>query len=239
MLSLSILIEWRIGGATLSRFTAVSRVSDLTRLINTVLFDWDGTLFDSASTGLAAFQRTFHELGVDFSLEFYEANYSPNWYTMYEALSIPRDRWGVADALWLQHYGDEPANLVDGGRETILELRRRGYRLGIVTSGSYDRVTREIRALSLESVFEAVVTNESTANKKPHPEGLERAMQLLNAERASCSYVGDAPEDIQMGRSARVLTVGVRSAYPTSRRLADAHPDICLESISDLLLHLS
>jgi HAD superfamily hydrolase (TIGR01509 family) len=212
-------------------------VSKLTGSINTVLFDWDGTLFDSASGGLTAFQKTFRDLGVAFSLEFYEANYSPNWYTMYEALNIPHDRWRTADELWLRHYGEQPARLVDGGRETILELGRRGYRLGIVTAGSALRVTREINALGLDSLFNVVVTNESTVNKKPHPEGLERAMQLLNATSEFCSYVGDSVEDIEMGRNARVLTVAVPSGYPTSRRLAGANPDIHLESISDLLLH--
>ena len=212
-------------------------MSSLTRSINTVLFDWDGTLFDSASTGLAAFQKTFQDLGVAFSQEFYEAHYSPNRYTMYEALNIPRDRWKIADELWLRHYGEQPANLVEGGRETLLELCRRGYRLGIVTSGSHLRVTREIEVLGLDSTFQVLVSNESTVNKKPHPEGLERAIELLNTTREVCSYVGDAPEDIQMGKSARVLTVAVPSRYPTSRRLAEANPDIRLESISDLLLH--
>jgi pyrophosphatase PpaX len=212
-------------------------VSSLTRSINTVLFDWDGTLFDSASGGLTAFQNTFRDLGVAFSLEFYEANYSPNWYTMYEALNIPQDRWKTADELWLRHYGEQPAKLVQGAGETIFELLRRSYRLGIVTSGSRPRITREIKALDLESAFAVVVTNESTVNKKPHPEGLETAIQLLNTTRECCSYVGDALEDIQMGRSARVLTVSVPSAYPTSRRLAGASPDICLESVSELLLH--
>ena len=209
----------------------------LTGSIDTVLFDWDGTLFDSASAGLAAFQKTFHDLGINFSLEFYEACYSPNWYTMYEALNLRKDKWKVADELWLQHYGEQPARLVQGGRETILELCRRGYRLGIVTSGTRVRVTREIQALGLDSTFQVLVSNESTVNKKPHPEGLEKAMQLLNAARESTTYVGDAPEDIQMGQSARVLTVAVPSAYPSSRRLAAANADIRLEAISDLLLH--
>jgi len=218
-------------------FTIGIVVSDLTRSINTVLFDWDGTLFDSATTGLAAFQKTFRDLGIHFSLEFYEAYYSPNWYTMYEALGIPRDLWTNTDNLWLQHYGDQPAKLVQGGRETIIELRRRGYTLGIVTSGSRPRVVREVEALGLDSAFQVLVTNESTVNKKPHPEGLEKAIELLNTAPQSCAYVGDAPEDIQMGHNARVLTVAVPSSYPTGRRLADARPDIYLESISDLLLH--
>jgi pyrophosphatase PpaX len=213
-------------------------VSKRTGSINTVLFDWDGTLFDSASSGLAAFQKTFRDIGVAFSLEFYEANYSPNWYTMYEALSIPKDRWRATDELWLQHYGEQPARLVEGGRETILELGRRGYCLGVVTSGTRLRVSREIHALELDSTFEVLVTNESTVNKKPHPEGLQQAMRLLNAVSESCSYVGDSAQDIEMGRNAGVLTVAVPSGYPTSRQLAEANPDIRLESISDLLLHL-
>jgi pyrophosphatase PpaX len=203
-----------------------------------VLFDWDGTLFDSASAGLEAFQKTFEDMGVPFSLEFYEENYSPNWYTMYQALNIPQDRWRTVDERWIHHYGEQPPKLVDGGRETIVELGRRGYRLGIVTSGTELRVSREMRALSLDSAFEVLVTNESTVNKKPHPEGLEHAMRLLGVTRESCSYVGDSAQDIEMGKNARILTVAVPSGYPTSRQLAWANPDIRIETISDLLNHL-
>ena len=215
------------------------RVSEVSGSIKTVLFDWDGTLFDSATAGLAAFQKTFDAIGAAFTLEFYEANYSPNWYTMYQALNIPEDRWRATDELWLQHYGEQPPRLVEGALETIHELGRRGYRLGIVTSGTELRVSKEIHAVGLASAFEVLVTNESTVNKKPHPEGLEHAMRLLGVTRESCSYVGDSAQDIEMGRNARVLTVAVPSGYPTSRQLAEANPDITIKKISDLLLHMA
>ena len=205
--------------------------------ITTLLFDWDGTLFDSARAGFLAFQRTFDDLGINFSQEFYEARYSPNWYTMYEALNLPKEKWQAADERWLEHYGEQPPKLVDGAGTTILELLSRGYRLGIVTSGTHRRVAREIEQLGLTSKFEAVICNEHIVNKKPHPEGLEKAMRLLASDPDACSYVGDAPEDVQMGKSARVLTVAVRSSYPTSRHLLSERPDIHLESISDMLLH--
>jgi HAD superfamily hydrolase (TIGR01549 family) len=203
--------------------------------INTLLFDWDGTLFDSAASGLAAFQRTFDDLGLVFTQEFYEINYSPNWYTMYEALQLPREDWTRADELWVEHYGEEPARMVEGAFETINELAHRGYRLGVVTSGSQRRVTREIKELGLTSTFQVLICNESITNKKPHPEGLEKAMLTLGSLPAACGYVGDAPEDIQMGKNARVLTIAVPSAYPTSKRLRDSDPDIHIESISELL----
>ena len=87
---------------------------------NTILFDWDGTLFDSASAGWLAFQKTFDDLGVLFTREFYEAHYSPNWYTMYETLSVPKEKWKIADELWLERYGEQPPKLVDGARETLV-----------------------------------------------------------------------------------------------------------------------
>jgi HAD superfamily hydrolase (TIGR01509 family) len=205
--------------------------------ITTLLFDWDGTLFDSARAGFLAFQRTFDDLGINFTQEFYEARYSPNWYAMYEALSLPKEKWQTADELWLEHYGEQPPKLVDGAGTTLLDLQARGYRLGIVTSGTHRRVAREIEQLGLTSKFEAVICNEHIVNKKPHPEGLEKAMRLLASDPDACSYVGDAPEDVQMGKSARVLTVAVRSSYPTSRHLLNERPDIHLESISDMLLH--
>jgi HAD superfamily hydrolase (TIGR01509 family) len=212
-------------------------MTDANGSINTLIFDWDGTLNDSAVNGFAAFQKSLDELGVPFTEEFYEANYSPNWYTMYETLRLPRDQWQRADDLWIQHYGEAPARLVEGARRTVTELHNRGYRLGIVTSGSHCRVTRELEEMGLAQTFQAVVCNEHIVNKKPHPEGLEQAMSLIGSSPEECSYIGDAPEDIRMGKAARVHTVAVRSAYPTSKHLLSAAPDIYLDSISELLLH--
>jgi len=206
-------------------------------LVNTLLFDWDGTLADSAGLGLAAFQKTFAELGVAFPLDVYEAAYSPNWYSTYEALGLPNEQWQRADDLWLQHYGEETAELIEGVAEVILDLHARAFRLGVVSSGSESRVLREIENSALSEVFEVVVCNEHIVRKKPHPEGLELALQKLNSPRALAAYVGDAPEDIQMGKSAQVLTVGVRSTYPSSKRLLEAKPDIYLESLAELSRH--
>jgi phosphoglycolate phosphatase-like HAD superfamily hydrolase len=71
-------------------FGADILVQSFNRQIKNLLFDWDGTLVDSAHLGLLAFEKTFSELGVPFTHAVYEANYSPNWYSTYEALGLPR-----------------------------------------------------------------------------------------------------------------------------------------------------
>jgi len=208
-----------------------------TRSITTLLFDWDGTLVDSAQLGLNAFEKSFAALGVVFDHEIYRSVYSPNWYTIYEALGLPREQWQRADELWNQHYGEQTAQPVAGAQQMLRDLKLKGYRLGIVSSGTECRVAREAKELGLENVFEVMVCNEQMANKKPHPEGLETAMRSLGCASAESCYVGDSPEDIEMGRRARMLTVGVRSSYPTSWKLESHAPDIFLKSLTELLDH--
>jgi HAD superfamily hydrolase (TIGR01509 family) len=205
--------------------------------IKALLFDWDGTLVDSAHLGLAAFEKTFSQLGVVFAHEIYEAKYSPNWYSTYEALGLPKDLWQTADDLWIHHYGEQSASLIDGVGETLLALRNKGHQLGIVTSGSRSRVDREVQQSVLKDAFSVIICNEDIVQKKPDPEGLLLAMRAINVDPSQCAYVGDAPEDIEMGRRGNVMTVGVLSTYPSSARVPTANPDLYLERITELVDH--
>jgi len=208
-----------------------------TSSITTLLFDWDGTVVDSAQLGLTAYEKSFAELGIPFDHETYESVYSPNWLAVYEGMGLPKEQWQRADELWTQHYGEQSAELIQGAGESITELRKKGYRLGVVSSGNDCRVNREIEELGLAGFFEVVVCHEQIKNRKPHPEGLEIALRSLGCSQTEVGYVGDTPEDIEMGKGAGVLTVGVRSAYPTSWKLETQHPDILIESLAELLDH--
>jgi HAD superfamily hydrolase (TIGR01509 family) len=212
-------------------------MTNSTSSITTLLFDWDGTIVDSAQLGLTAFERSFAALDVPFDHEIYRKVYSPNWYSVYEALGLPKDKWQQADELWIQHYGEQIAQPVAEAQETIQKLKRKGYRLGVVSSGTNSRIAREMSELGLESFFETVICNEQMVEKKPHPEGLETALRSLSCASEATAYVGDSPEDIEMGKHANMLTVGVRSAYPTSWKLKSHNPDIFIESLRELLHH--
>ena len=205
--------------------------------ISVLLFDWDGTIVDSAQLGLNAYQKAFAELNVTFSLKIYEASYSPNWYLTYEALGLPKDKWARADYLWRFHYDHDTPGIIEGAAETLVLMRANGYRLGVVTSGNVERVRREANQLGLIDLFELFVCHEDITHRKPDPEGLQIAMARLKSRPAECAYVGDAPEDIQMGKAAGILTVGVRSNYPSNARMLSLSPDVYLESLAELSDH--
>jgi HAD superfamily hydrolase (TIGR01549 family) len=212
-------------------------MANFTDRLTTLLFDWDGTVVDSAQLGLTAYEKAFAELGIPFDHETYRAVYSPNWLAVYEGMGLPKEQWQRADELWTQHYGSQSAELIEGAGKTIAQLRKKSYRLGVVSSGNHRRVNREIEELGLAGYFAVVVCHEQIMNRKPHPEGLEIAMRSLGCSQTEVGYVGDTPEDIEMGKRAQVLTVGVRSSYPTSWKLKPAEPDLYLESIAELLNH--
>ena len=207
-------------------------------MIDTVLFDWDGTLIDSAQHAFIAFQKTLIDFGIPIQQQIYERIYSPNWYRMYEDLGLPQEKWKEADDRWIQYYAGASSRMMPGVEAALNELARKGYAIGIVTSGSRERVLGEVNDLKLTDVFRIVICSEDVVNRKPHPEGLQIAMKRLGKEPVACCYVGDSPDDIEMGKRARVLTIGIPGRYPASRRLPNSNPDLYFPSLEHFLLKM-
>jgi HAD superfamily hydrolase (TIGR01549 family) len=204
------------------------------RKITTVCFDWDGTLCDSGPASLRAFRKSLAEFGVTFTDAEYRAVYSPRWYRMYEALRLPNSCWRDADRQWLHHYQKEEPGLIAGTPAVLQALLERGMKLGIVTNGTRGRVDRELARLGLESTFPAVICCEDVVEKKPNPEGLDKALALLGSPPENACYVGDTVEDVHMGKNAGTLTVGILSEFVDQGRLRDCGPDALLAAIEEL-----
>jgi HAD superfamily hydrolase (TIGR01549 family) len=151
---------------------------------------------------------------------------------MYEAFGLPREWWKLADQRWLHHYQGEQPGLLPGASAVVDRCRAGGLQTGIVTGATRDRIDREFHRLGLS--FPAIICHEDVVHRKPHPEGIEKALALLDADAEGCCFVGDAPEDIEMGKHAGVFTVGVVSEYVTRGRLEAAAPDVLIENIEQL-----
>ena len=203
------------------------------RQLEGVLFDWDGTLIDSYHADTSAYLAMFKEMGIGWGLEELEKNYSPNWYQVYRAAKLPRKLWSNADGAWRSHYAKHRPKLISGVRRVLARVGGQ-HRLGLVTSGDRDRVLRQLREFRLTRVFSAQVCSGDTLRKKPHPEPLRLALQQMELEPASCVYVGDSPQDVEMARSAGVLAIGVLGPFPTERRLRAARPEFVIRSLEEL-----
>ncbi|HEV2386627.1 MAG TPA: HAD family hydrolase [Candidatus Acidoferrales bacterium] len=201
--------------------------------IQAVLLDWDGTLLDSFQADTRSYLEMFRALGIAWGVRELAAHYSPDWYNVYRAAGLPRDRWNKADRLWRCAYRRHRPRLMPGARQVLRELRCR-YRLGLVTSGDCGRVLPQLRQFHLTRTFSARVCHEHASHRKPHPEPLRLALRQLGVPPANSVYVGDAPEDIEMAKRAGVRSVGVIGPFPTAKRLHASRPLALLESIRQL-----
>src|SRR5574342_470826 len=94
--------------------------------LRAVLFDWDGTLLDSAEASYRCYVRLFGSYGLDYDRATFARTYSPNWYRTYVAVGLPETAWAEADARWLAFYAEEVSRLLPGARAALLALGERG-----------------------------------------------------------------------------------------------------------------
>jgi HAD superfamily hydrolase (TIGR01509 family) len=201
--------------------------------LGAVLFDWDGTLVDSAETSFRCYVSVFGALGIPFDRARFEQTYSPNWHHTYVALGLPPERWGEADALWREAYAGHSNLLVPGAGESLARLKQAGLVLGIVTSGERPRVWGELNALGVAGFFGATVFGGDARNRKPHPEALLLGLKRLGVVAELAAYVGDSPEDVQMARAAQVYSVGIPGGFPNREALRESRPDLLAADLDD------
>lgn len=110
---------------------------------------------------------------------------------------------------------------------TLLELVKRGIRLGVVSDAPQTQVWLRLCSLSLQHVFDAVVTFEDTGERKPNPGPFRRVLERLEVPPTEALMVGDwAERDVVGGRSLGMKTVFARYGDTFDTRESGADFDI-------------
>jgi phosphoglycolate phosphatase len=196
-----------------------------------ILFDWDGTLVDSAERTFRCYEQIFALHGIAFDRAAFERTYSPDWYRTYEQVGLPSETWAEADARWNVCYDGEPSRLIEGARDGLERLAGAGRVLGIVSSGDGSRVRGEMATLGVASLFATAVCGGETARRKPDPEPLLVALERLGIAPGECVYVGDSPEDVAMAKAAGAFAIGIPGGFPNRAALIASAPDLLLPSL--------
>ena len=214
----------------------IAAVADNPDGLRAVLYDWDGTLVDSAAKSYRCYVKVFETYGIGYDREQYQQTYTPDWYRTYEAVGLPREQWPEADALWTRCYEDEPSELLPGARETLERFAAHGVAQGLVSSGEGQRVRKEIAGFALEDFFgAAVVCGGETERRKPDPQPLLVGLERLAVAPEKAAYLGDSPEDVTMAKAAGVFAVGIPGGFPNREALAGSGPDLLAPTLDAAL----
>lgn len=115
-------------------------------------------------------------------------------------------------SLYQQHIARE-TRLFAGMAELLDEIERRNMNWGVVTNKPAFLTQPLLAALGLTQRAACIVSGDTTANKKPHPQPLLHACRVAGSQAAQCVYVGDAERDIRAGKEAGMNTLVALFGY--------------------------
>ena len=208
--------------------------------INTVLFDFDGTLVNTNDVIVASWQHTYmHYLGREETLEKITACFGePLLLTMErEFPGVDPEESAEVYRRYQREYADELVKIFPGIKELLEELSKAGYRMGIVTSRTRESAQRYMDMFGIGPYFEDMVTCEDTHIHKPNPEPILLCLDKMGITAEEAIMVGDSPFDIKCANNAGVKSVLVdwRITGCGESPIADAVEDYTIAEPAELM----
>lgn len=202
-----------------------------------LVFDWDGTIIDSAATIAECIREASRELG----LEVPERSRATHviGLGLHDAMRIavpqlPAQRYPEFVACYRRHFvaRENSMQLFDGMRELLQDLSKK-HLLAIATGKSRRGLDRALDSSQLRPYFAASRCADET-NPKPHPAMLLEIMNDLGVETGSSLMIGDTSHDLEMARAAGVNALAVTYGAHPADGLRACEPLACFSSVKDL-----
>ncbi len=130
--------------------------------------------------------------------------------------------------------------VVDGGKEVIVELHRRGYVLGIISNLITSREIPDwMEADGFTPYFKSVLLSSTFGRRKPHPSIYLEAARRAGVEPARCAYIGDnLKRDVTGTRAAgfgMVVIMISREKLAEETVTDENRPDVFIQDFRELL----
>ena len=208
--------------------------------IHAAVFDFDYTLADSSEGCVECVNFAFQQMGLaSHSDENICRTIGLSLKETFVTLAQEQDAARGAEfaRLFVQRADQVMVDLTvmyDSAHSAITSLRKRGLRLGIVSTKYRYRIEQVLERENLRSFFDVVIGGEDVKEHKPHPAGLLEAIKRLECSPQSIVYVGDSVVDAEVARRARVPFVAVLSGVTPEDHFAGYERIGILNDVSEL-----
>lgn len=125
-----------------------------------------------------------------------------------------------------------------GMKETLAELRKQGVRLAVLSNKPHNAAVTAIETIYGKDCFDVIIGQQEGIPRKPSPEGAWMIAEQFGARPEDCMYVGDTNTDMQTGKAAGMLTIGVTWGFRDRKELEENHADQIIDHPSELLSFL-
>lgn len=203
-----------------------------------VVFDWDGTLLDSAGAIVQAIQSACRDLNLPV----------PDDHSARHVIGL-----GLVDAMrhavpdlapenyqamverYRHHYlsGDHQLLLFPGVPEMLNRLKSTGHILAVATGKSRLGLERALDHSGLRPLFQASRCADE-CHSKPHPQMLDELMAEFGIAAESTVMIGDTSHDLLMASNAGVDSLAVTYGAHLHDHLLEHKPKACLHTVQEL-----
>lgn len=178
------------------------------KMIETILFDVDGTLIDTTDVMINSLKMTLKEIKsivisdnreLNFILGITGEKAIEKFASSDDEKKILLNNWAKnIEALSYQE------SVFSGIKEMLKKLKTYGYTTGIVTSKNQHEMESEFNRFKLNSYFDCIVNSSDTKMHKPNAAPINLALNILNKPKSTALYVGDSPYDLKTARNSGI-----------------------------------
>ena len=203
-----------------------------------IVFDWDGTLSDSAAIIVNAIQRACGDLGLpipDESAARYVIGLGLNDALRHVAPTLDQKDYPLLASRYRAHYIDR--NLViplfHGIPELLETLVGRGHSLGVATGKSRRGLDEALQQAGIAHRFIATRCADE-GFPKPHPEMLLHLLDATGVAPKSALMIGDTTHDLMLAANAGIDAVAVAYGAHPADALAAEQSRAIVHSVDEL-----
>ena len=203
--------------------------SGRTDIVKAVLFDLDGTFADTAPDLAAALNHTRatrHLPPLPLETIRPQASHGSRG-LLKTGFGIEPDApdYGALRDIFLDYYARNicvHTRLFAGMAELVAALEQRGIKWGIVTNKPHRFTLPLMQALGMASRAACLVSGDTCAHAKPHPEPMLKACEIIGITPEQCLYLGDDLRDMQAANAAAMRGIIARYGYVGSDAQLDS-----------------
>ncbi len=203
-----------------------------------VLFDIDGTLIDLDAV-IKGINKALKENGleempeekiVDDIIGYRLAERLP------DLLNIDKEKAKEVSKDYTDYYLDhhKESDPYPGVKETLAELREKGFKIGLVTTKKRAEALSSIETYP-EIIYDVLIGGDDVENVKPDPEPLEKACEKLGLNPKETLYVGDHVVDVETAKNAGCDCVAITTGVHGREKLEEAGAENIVDSVKEVL----
>jgi phosphoglycolate phosphatase len=183
------------------------------RRFDLIVFDWDGTLFDSTGLIVQCIQAACRDLGVTVPSDTdaaYVIGLGLHDALRHAAPGLPPERYPELGNRYRHHYFARQHELVlfPGTLEMLQALKSRNHWLAVATGKGRRGLDEALAHASLKAMFDGTRTADETASK-PNPLMLLELMREFGVDAGRTLMIGDTTHDLQLAANAGTASVAV------------------------------